>query len=91
MIQVILTHLGSTFGDLQASEIVGEAPELPKVGRPFAMLGAPVAKGASVMMAATASVQEVRHHPEEGSLEFWTSSSHYGLQILDMDTPSSKN
>lgn len=47
-------------------------------------------EGRSFRGVKTSPVKEIRLHPEEGSLEFWTENSHYGLQVLDMDTKNTK-
>lgn len=91
MIQVILTRLESTHRNLRTSEVVGETNELPQKGRTFRMVGAPLDKKADFRVVSTTPIRETRHHVEEGSLEFWTENSHYGLQILDMDTEGGVN
>ena len=91
MIEVILTRLKSVHQNLRSDEIRGTADGLPAVGRGFAIIGAPINENAFARLVATTAVKEIRHHPKNGSLEFWTANSHYGLQILDMDTSSTVN
>lgn len=85
MIQVQLSRLSSSHQNLRSSEIIGEIDRLPQVGKPLLLVGAPLDPEASVRLIETTPITEIRHHTEEGSLEFWTRNSHYGLQILDMD------
>lgn len=91
MIQVILTRLGSVHQNLRTDGIAGEAADLPEVGRPFGMIAAPLNENAFVRAITTTPVKGIRHHMEDGSMEFWTENSHYGLQILDMETEGGVN
>lgn len=85
MIQVQLTRLSSSHQNLRTPEIIGEIARLPQVGEPLLLVGAPLDPEANVRLIETTPITEIRLHTEEGSLEFWTCNSHYGLQILDMD------
>jgi hypothetical protein len=86
MIEVILTRLESIHNRLRTDEVQGHAYQLPEEGRGFSLVGAPLKGDADFRLITTSRVKEIRHHTEEGSLEFWTENSHYGLQILNMDT-----
>lgn len=86
MYDVILTRLSSQHRNLRTDEVRGRAEELPRKGERFVLVGPPLTEGAPFRAVTTSEIQEVRHHSEEGSLEFWTENSHYGLQILDMRT-----
>ena len=86
MLEVILTRLDSIHKNLRTDEVQGKTPNLPKVGQNFILLGEGLNPGTSGRIIRTTPVKEVRLHVEEGSLEFWTSNSHYGLQTIDMDT-----
>lgn len=86
MIDVILTRILSTHQNVRTREVEGITNQLPEVGQIFNLVGEPLDEKTSVRVIVTSPVKEVRHHPEEGSMEFWTENSHYGLQILDMDT-----
>lgn len=90
MIQAILTRLDSTRSRLRTDEVVGWADGLPRVGSSFHLVGEPLEEG-DARLVSTSPVSEVRHHTKEGSLEFWTQNSHYGLQILDVETEGGMN
>jgi hypothetical protein len=85
MILVALSKLDSDSPTSLLDEAVGEIRELPRVGKNLVMLGVPYNPGDPLRLIHTSPIREVRHHPEEGTLEFWTERFHYGLQILDMD------
>ena len=85
MIQAILTQLSSSHQRLRTKDVEGSADRLPVVGETFVLLSKPIAEGSTHRVIATTPVTEIRHHTENGSLEFWTKNSHYGLQIQDLD------
>ena len=82
----VLTRINSSHKNLRTDEIEGLFQEIPVVGQRFRIAGEPLDKASSVRLVITSPVEEVRLHPEKGSLEFWTGNSHYGLQLQDMDT-----
>lgn len=86
MIDVVLTRLQSSHQNLRSDEIEGTAPSLPQVGKNFILFGDPLAKGAIARLVATTPVKRIEPDPDNGSMEFWTANSHYGLQVVDMDT-----
>ena len=85
MVEVLLTFLSTKSRNkaLRTDSVTGVSELLPSVGQPFAMVAEPLGPEAGFRIVKTTKVKEVRHHPEEGSMEFWTENSHYGLQILD--------
>lgn len=91
MIECILTRIESIHSNLRTDEVFGETKDLPMIGKSFVMSADPINENAFIRVIETSPVKEVRHHTEEGSLEFWTNNSHYGLQILDMGTSKGVN
>ena len=85
MIKAILSQLSSSHQRLRTKDVEGSADRLPAVGETFVLLSKPIEMGSTHRVIATTPVTEIRHHTENGSLEFWTKNSHYGLQILDLD------
>lgn len=85
MVEIMLTFLSTKSKNkaLRTDRVTGVSELLPSVGQPFAMVAEPLGPEAGFRIVKTSKVKEVRHHPEEGSMEFWTENSHYGLQILD--------
>ncbi len=87
MIDVILTKLSSIHDNLRTDEVEGVTDKIPEVGQEFHLVGeALIERKGYARLIVTTKVKEVRLHPDDGSLEFWTENSHYGLQVLDMDT-----
>lgn len=86
MIDCILSRIESVHENLRTNEVQGLTDTLPEIGKPFKLVGESLTPGRTGRLIYTTPVKEVRLHPEEGSLEFWTENSHYGLQVLDMDT-----
>lgn len=85
MVEVLLTFLSTKSKNkaLRADTIAGISELLPSVGQTFAMISEPLGPEAGFRIVKTTKVKEIRHHPEDGSMEFWTENTHYGLQILD--------
>lgn len=85
MIQAILSRISSVHERLRTNQMQGNVDKLPTVGESFVIVGQSLTEGHTHRVICTTPVKEIRHHPEDGSLEFWTENSHYGLQILDLD------
>lgn len=91
MVEVLLTFLStkSKSKSLRTDSVAGISTLLPSVGQPFAMVSEPLGPAAGFRVVKTTKVKEIRRHPEDGSMEFWTENSHYGLQILDFHAEGS--
>lgn len=76
---------------MRTEEIAGHTQNLPEVGKSFYIIGYPMTEESAARLLITTKVKEIRNHRKESSLEFWTNNSHYGLQILDMDTVGTIN
>jgi hypothetical protein len=73
---VRLTRVTSTHQNLRTDEVVGDAMQLPIVGRSFVMMAPPLDPTATVRMVATGPVKALL---ADG---FTTENSHYKLEVL---------
>jgi hypothetical protein len=91
MLEVILSRLESVHENLRTDEVEGRTHSLPEIGKSFSLTGKSLTEGCTARAVITTEVKRIRLHPEEGSLEFWTENSHYGLQVLDIETEDTPN
>ncbi len=80
MIAVAILEFGSGDDPLLSKRKIGEAPEMPEIGKPFHAYVEPMDLGI-VNLVITSPVQKLEKI-NEGMCEFWTEEGHYSLCVM---------